>query len=237
MVPSVVTAGRVLGAAEGPPNPWFSWTWVSRNLDDLAEAARQHVTITVAAVLLAMLVAFPLALAARRFRRTEGPILAVAGILYTIPSLALIGALWPVLGLSPATVVVALAIYALLVVVRNLVVGLDGVPPEVTDAARGMGFSDRRLLWRVELPLALPAVLAGVRVATVSTIGLLTVGAYVGYGGFGNLILEGFSRSTGRAEVVAASLACVALALIADGLLLGLQRLLTPWARRTGAGG
>lgn len=225
-----------VATTQGPPNPWFSWTWVSAHLDDLAEAGRQHVAITVVSVLLAVVIAFPLALLARRFRRTEAPILAAAGILYTIPSLALIGALWPVFGLSPATVVVALAIYALLVVVRNLVVGLDGVPPEVTDAARGMGFSRRRLLWRVELPLALPAVLAGVRVATVSTIGLLTVGAYVGYGGFGNLILEGFGRSTGRAEVVAASLCCVAFALVADASLVLLQRRLTPWARRRSEG-
>jgi osmoprotectant transport system permease protein len=216
----------------GPPNPWFSWTWVTQHRDNLVQAAVEHIGITLLSVALAIVAAFPLALVARRFRRVEGPILALAGVVYTIPALALIGALVPLTGLTPWTVVIALAVYALLVVLRNIVVGLDGVPADVVDAARGMGFSRTRLLWRVELPLALPAVLAGVRIATVSTIGLLTIGGFVSYGGFGNLIFEGFQRVTGRAEVVTAALCCVLLALIADLLLVGLQRLLTPWARR-----
>lgn len=215
----------------GPPNPWFSWTWVSKHVDDLVTAGVEHVTITFVSVAIAVLVSFPLALLARRFRHAEGPILAIAGVLYTIPALALIGALIPVFGLTPATVIVALAVYALLVLIRNLLVGLDGVPDEVVDAALGMGFGRRRLLWRVELPLAVPAIMAGVRVATVSTIGLLTIGGFVGYGGFGNLIFEGFQRPVGRAEVVTASLCCVVLALLADLGLLGIQRLLTPWSR------
>lgn len=215
----------------GPPNPWFSWTWVSKHVDDLTTALVEHVTICLAAMLIAVVVSFPLALVARRWRRTEGAILAVASILYTIPALALIAALVPWLGLTPWPVIIALSVYALLVLVRNLLVGLDGVPPEVVDAARGMGFSSQRLLWRVEMPLALPAVLAGVRIATVSTIGLMTIGGFLDYGGFGNLIVEGFNRSVGRAEVVTASLCCIALALVADALLLLLQRALTPWAR------
>ncbi len=215
----------------GPPNPWFSWTWVSKHVDDLWTALVEHVTISLVSMVIAIVVAFPLALVARRWRRTEGPILAVASVLYTIPALALIAALVPWLGLTAWPVIVALSVYALLVLVRNLLVGLDGVPPEVVDAARGMGFSSRRLLWRVELPLALPAVLAGVRIATVSTIGLMTIGGFLDYGGFGNLIVEGFNRSVGRAEVVTASLCCILLALLADGLLLLLQRRLTPWAR------
>jgi len=225
----------VLADYVGPPNPWFSWTWIDNHTDDLFTAAQEHVTITVLAVALALLVAFPLALVARRFRRTEGPILAVAGVLYTIPSLALIGALVPLFGLTPTTVAVALAIYALLVIVRNLIVGLDGVPADVVDAARGMGFSSTRMLWQVELPLALPAAMAGVRIATVSTIGLLTIGGFVGYGGFGNLIVSGFQATVGRAEVVTAALCCILLALVADLLLLLLQRALTPWASRAGA--
>jgi osmoprotectant transport system permease protein len=216
----------------GPPNPWFSWTWVQKHTDQLVQAGIQHLTITVFSVLLAIAVAFPLALFARRFRRLEGPILAFAGVVYTIPALALIGALVPLTGLTPWTVVIALAIYALLVVLRNIVVGLDGVPGDVVDAAQGMGFSRTGMLWRVELPLALPAIIAGVRIATVSTIGLLTIGGFVSYGGFGNLIYEGFQKSVGRAEVVTAALCCVLLALIADLLLVALQRALTPWARR-----
>ena len=219
----------------GPPNPWLSWTWVTNHADVLWEALKQHVGITVAAMVLAVLVSFPLALLARRLPFTRGPILAGASILYTIPALALIAALYPVFGLTAWPVVLALALYAVLVLVRNIVVGLDEVPPDVVDAALGVGYGRRRLLWQVELPLALPAIMAGVRVATVSTIGLLTIGAFLGVGGFGNLIYEGFQATVGRAEVVTASLCCVVLALLADVGLLGLQRLLTPWARRRGA--
>jgi osmoprotectant transport system permease protein len=219
-------------APVGPPNPWLSWTWVTNHAAQLQDALGQHVSITLEALAIALLASFPLALLARRFRRTEAPILAVAGVLYTIPALALIAALVPWLGLTTWPVVAALAIYALLVLIRNIVVGLDEVPDEVVDAARGMGFSSGRILWRVELPLALPAIMAGVRVATVSTIGLLTIGGYLGVGGFGNLITEGLQLTVGRAQVVTASLCCVALALVADIGLLGLQRLLTPWVRR-----
>jgi osmoprotectant transport system permease protein len=215
----------------GPPNPWFSWRWVSRHTDVLRQAAVEHITLTAASVALAIVVAFPLALLARRVRRLEGPILAVAATVYTIPALALIASLYPVFGLRPLTVILPLALYALLVIIRNLLVGLDGVPPDVVDAAKGMGFSRRRLLWRVEMPLALPAILAGVRVATVSTIGLLTIGGFVGMGGFGTLINEGFQAAVGRAEVVTASLCCLLLALVADLMLVTLQRFLTPWAR------
>jgi osmoprotectant transport system permease protein len=223
-------------APVGPPNPWLSWTWVTNHAADLTTALEQHVTITLEAMLIALVASFPLALLARRFRRAQAPILAVAGILYTIPALALIAALVPWLGLTTWPVIVALALYALLVLIRNIVVGLEEVPADVVDAARGMGFARRSILWRVELPLALPAIIAGVRVATVSTIGLLTIGGYLGVGGFGNLITSGLQLTVGRAQVVTASLCCVLLALVADLALLGLQRVLTPWARnRTGA--
>ena len=158
--------------------------------------------------------------------------LAFAGTLYTIPSLALFGALWPTFGLSRKTVGIALTIYALLVVLRNLIVGLDGVPEDVRDAARGMGFRAGRMLWRVELPLALPVIMAGVRIATVSTIGLVTVGSVFGNGGFGNFILDGFQNNFFHAEIMTGVIACVLLAVVAELLLLGLERLLTPWARR-----
>jgi osmoprotectant transport system permease protein len=219
----------------GPPNPWFSWDWVVANKSDLVTATWQQIAITGASVSLAILISFPLALLARRYRRTEGPILAFAGILYTIPALALIAALYPIFGFSPWPVIVALTGYALVVLVRNMIVGLDGVPNEVVDAARGMGFSASRLLWRVEVPLALPSIMAGIRIATVSTIGLVTIGYLVGYGGLGQIITYEFQLPIGRAGVVAATILCVLLAVIADLLLLGLQRLLTPWARRRGA--
>jgi osmoprotectant transport system permease protein len=219
----------------GPPNPWFSWTWVTNHADDLLEALKQHVGLTLLSMVLALLISFPLALVARRFPFSRGPILAGASVLYTIPALALIAALYPVFGLTVWPVVLALALYALLTLVRNIVVGLDEVPADVVDAAKGVGYGRRRLLWRVQLPLALPAIMAGVRVATVSTIGLLTIGGFLDVGGFGNLIYEGFQATVGRAEVVTASLCCIVLALLADIGLLGLQHLLTPWARRRAA--
>lgn len=213
-------------------NPWFSWDYVTEYSDELVEAGKQHVLLTVAAVALALLAAFPLAMLVRRYRRLEGAVLGVSGVLYTIPSLALISLLWPVFGLSPATVVVALAVYALLVVLRNTLVGLDGVSPEVVDAARGMGLSQRGTLLRVELPLALPTILAGVRIATVSTVGMVTIGALVGYGGFGQLILSGFQQNFYHAQIATATIACVLLALVFELLLLGLQRVVTPWSRQ-----
>ena len=132
--------------------------------------------------------------------------MATSGVLYTIPSLALISALWPVFGLSPLTVVIALAIYALLVMVRSILVGLAGVPAESVDAAVGMGLSDQQLLWRVQAPLALPAVLAGLRIATVSTVGMVTVGALVGYGGYGTMILAGLNENFYHAKIATATI-------------------------------
>lgn len=213
-------------------NPWFSWDYVVDNADVLLSAGRQHVLLTVGAVLLALVAAFPLAMLVRRFRRLEPAVLGVSGVLYTIPSLALISLLWPVFGLSPATVVIALAVYALLVVLRNTVVGLEGVPLEVVDAARGMGMGARQTLLKVELPLALPTILAGVRIATVSTVGMVTIGALVGYGGFGQLILTGFQQNFFHAQIATATICCVLLAMIFEVSLLGLQRVLTPWSSR-----
>jgi osmoprotectant transport system permease protein len=232
-LPTVVPAQPVVASTtEAAPNPWFSWGFIRDNQELLLTALREHVTITVVAVLMAVVVAFPLALLARRYRWLEAPVLSTAGVLYTIPALVVIAVLWPVFGLSPLTVEVALAIYALLILLRNFITGLDGVPADVVDAARGMGFGPRRLLWSVQVPLALPAMLAGVRIATVSTIGLVTIGALVGHGGFGSLIIRGFEDNFYRAEILTATLACVVLALVAELLLLGAERAATPWARR-----
>ena len=212
-------------------NPWFSWDYVTSHDDILRHATYQHIQLTLVSVAAAFALAVPLALIARRWRRSEGPILAVSGALYSIPSLALFVALAPTLGLRPRTAEVGLAMYALLILVRNILAGLDGVPEEVREAARGMGYAGPRMLLQVELPLALPAIVAGLRVATVSTIGLATIGAYVGSGGLGQLIFEGFNNLY-RAEIMTASLLCVLLAVSADLVFVGAQRLLTPWARR-----
>jgi osmoprotectant transport system permease protein len=214
------------------PNPWISVDYVRQNADVLLAATRQHVELTVVSVLLGLLLAIPLALLARRFRKLETPVVSFTGFLYTIPSLALFAVLAPVTGLTGTTVVIGLTAYTLLVLVRNLLTGLDGVPEDVREAARGMGVGPVRMLLRVELPLALPTVLAGVRVATVSTVALVTVGVVVSNGGLGQLIFSGLNNNLYRAEIFTATVLCVLLALTADLLLLGLERLLTPWARR-----
>jgi osmoprotectant transport system permease protein len=222
----------LLLAVDEAPNPWLSWSYVRDNSDAILAATKQHVTLTLVSVALGLLLAVPLALLARRFRRLETPLLGLTGVIYTIPSLALFALLAPLTGLTATTVVIGLTGYTLLVLVRNVLAGLAGVPEDVVEAARGMGLGPVRLFLRVQLPLALPTILAGVRVATVSTVALVTVGVVVSNGGLGQLIFEGFNNNLYRAQILTASLLCVLLAALADLLLLGLERLLTPWARR-----
>lgn len=214
-------------------NPWFSWRYVQDNAGDLRDALVTHVVLTVESVLIATVVAFPLALLAYRYRRLAGPVLGTAGVLYTIPSVALFAFIAPfsAFGIRQRTVVFGLVVYALLVLVRNMLVGLQGVPEDVRESARGMGYGRARLLWQVELPVALPTIMAGIRVATVSTVALVTVGVLVGEGGLGQLILRGFNNNFYRAEIVTASVLTVALGLTFDLLLAGLTRLVTPWSR------
>jgi osmoprotectant transport system permease protein len=211
-------------------NTWICGEYLRTRQHEILAALAQHVELTVVSVLIGLLVSLPLALLARRFRRTRPAVLGSATALYTIPSLAMFSLLLPATGLTATTVVIGLVLYSLTILVRNILVGLDGVPASVRDAARGLGYGPARTLLRVELPLAVPAVIAGLRIATVSTIALTTIGAIVGYGGLGNLIYAGLP-SLFRAQVLAASVLCVLLALVADGALLGLQRLLTPWQR------
>ncbi|WP_431035676.1 ABC transporter permease [Streptomyces sp. P6-2-1] len=215
-------------------NEWICGEYLRTRSQELTDATVQHVLITVVSVAIGLAVALPLAVLARRFKPLAGPVLGITTILYTIPSLAMFSLLLPVFGLSPALVVTGLVLYSLTILVRNILAGLEAVPEEAREAARGMGYGSWRLLWEVELPLALPAVLGGVRIATVSTVALTTVGAIVDYGGLGSLILDGLD-TTFKAQVLAASVLCVILAVAADLLLLGLQRLLTPWTRASRA--
>lgn len=226
---SSVGGGTVLAQA---PNPWISVDYVRDNADDILAATAEHVTLTLVSVALGLVLAVPLALLARRFRRLQTPVVGLTGVLYTVPSLALFALLAPITGLTATTVVIGLTGYTLLVLVRNLLAGLDGVPADVVEAARGMGVGPARMLLRVELPLALPTILAGLRIATVSTVALVTVGVVVSHGGLGQLIFSGFINNLYRAEIFTATALCVLLALLAEMLLLGLERLLTPWARR-----
>ncbi|MFJ8645672.1 ABC transporter permease [Streptomyces sp. NPDC093546] len=213
-------------------NDWICAEYVRSRAQELTDATVQHVWITVVSVLIGLAVAFPLALLVRARPRWAGPVLGLTTVLYTIPSLAMFSLLLPLFGLSAALVVTGLVLYSLTILVRNILAGLAAVPEETREAARGMGYGRGRLLWEVELPLALPAVMAGVRMATVSTIALTTVGALVDYGGLGTLITGGL-KSYFKAQVLTASVLCVLLAVAADLLLLGAQRLLTPWTRTT----
>lgn len=216
-------------------NEWICGEYVRTRGQELTDATLEHVWITLASVAIGLLVAFPLALLARRWRAVAGPVLGLTTILYTVPSLAMFSLLLPVFGVSVAVVITGLVLYSLTILVRNIMAGLASVPEEAREAARGMGYGPLRLLFGVELPLALPALMAGLRITTVSTVSLTTVGAIIGYGGLGNLIYEGM-RSFFKAEVLTASVLCVALAVVADLLLLALQRLLTPWARKSRKG-
>jgi len=223
-------AGAVL-AADAAPNPWFDASYVIDNWDTIVGYLGEHVRLTVGAVLIGALIALPLALLARRARVLGAPILALSTLVYTIPSLAMFAFIFPYTGLSATTVLVGLAAYSLVILVRNFLAGLQGVPADVREAARGMGYGPLRLFWAIDLPLALPSFMAGLRIATVSTVALTTVGVLVGHGGLGQLITGGFNANFYRAEIVTGAVGCVLLALVADLLLAGAERLLTPWTR------
>jgi osmoprotectant transport system permease protein len=193
----------------------------------------QHAMLTVVAVSIGLIISLPLAILAYRHGRVYPPVTWVTGLLYTIPSVALFVLLIPITHLSYTTVLIGLVSYTLLILIRNIVVGLRGVSEDVKEAAVGMGYTRRQLLWRVELPMAMPAIVAGVRVATVSTIGLVTVGFIIGKGALGEFIIEGLNRFY-TPEVIVGIVLSVGLALFADAVLLGVQRVLTPWARGRG---
>ena len=209
---------------------WVRWSWIADHSDRIWAATRQHVELTVLAVAIGLAISLPLGIAASRWRPMLPPTLWVTGVLYTIPSLALFVLLIPWTGLSRTTAEIGLVSYTLLILVRNVVAGLDAVPTEIKESATAMGYRPLGRLLRVELPLAVPAVVAGIRIATVTTIGLVTITALIGQGGLGQLILDGLQRSFRTPMVVGAGLS-VGLAVVADVVLLSVQRLATPWAR------
>jgi osmoprotectant transport system permease protein len=209
------------------------WSWISFHLDDIRDDLLQHIQLTVLAVLFGLLLAFPLSLAAIRWPRLYGPVLGFTGMLFTIPSLALFILLIPFTGLSIWTSLIGLTMYTLLILVRNIVEGLRGVDRDVREAAEAMGYTRARQLWQVELPLALPVIMAGIRIATVTTIGLVTITALIGQGGLGQLFLDGFTLNFATPIVVGIVLSAL-LAFVADLTLVGAQHRLTPWARSRG---
>jgi osmoprotectant transport system permease protein len=210
---------------------FWNWDWVFGHLDLIRDQILQHLWLTFLAVAIGVLISFPLAVVAYRRHRLYSPIAWTTGLLYTIPSLALFSLLVPFTGLSTLTAEIGLVSYTLLILIRNIVTGLAGVPGDVKEAARGMGYTHRQILWRVEMPLALPAIVAGARIAVVTTIGLVTVTALIGLGGLGFLMLAGFRRLFPQIAILVGVALSVALAVIADALLLRGQRLLSPWAR------
>ncbi|GAC1436417.1 MAG: ABC transporter permease [Solirubrobacteraceae bacterium] len=218
-------------------NRLFCWDWVKANWSGVLEPALgQHVVLSLIAVSIGFVLALGLALTAYRFGRLEQPIALSTGVLYTIPSLALFQILVPSLGFSRTNAEVALVSYTLLILFRNILVGLREVPAEVRESAQGMGMTARQSLLRVELPLALPAIMAGLRIATVTVISLATVAAYICNQGLGQPIFDAIQKNAFKTELIAAGGLAIALALVADTLLVGLQRLLTPGAR-TSVGG
>ncbi|MFI1828280.1 ABC transporter permease [Streptomyces sp. NPDC020412] len=211
-------------------NEWICGAYLSTRREILLDAVVQHLQLTFVSVGLALVIAVPLAVVARRWRLAAGPVLGVTTVLYTIPSLAMFSLLLPLYGLSAALVIAGLVLYSLTLLVRNVLAGLRAVPEETRQAARGMGYGPVRLLLAVELPLALPASMAGLRIATVSAVSLATIGAIVGHGGLGNLIYSGMNTYF-KAQVLTASVLCVVIAVAADLALLLVQRCATPWAR------
>ncbi len=219
----------MLAAYDG--RTWVDWSWVNDHGAEILERSREHVILLAWSMLFALVVAIPLVLISLRRRRVYAGVLVFTGILYTIPSLAAFALLLPYTRLSRTTAVVPLAAYALLILVRNIVTGLEQVPAEIQDAAVGLGYSPARKLLRVDLPLALPTIMAGIRIAVVTIIGLIPVSALIGQGGLGQLMTDGLQRDF-RTPLMVGLVLTVVLALAADMLLLGVQRLLTPWTRK-----
>ncbi|HKO27469.1 MAG TPA: ABC transporter permease [Solirubrobacteraceae bacterium] len=239
--------GLVLAAGGGPVIPnfggandkcatnngTFCWSWFKAHWSSIfGPAVVQHIVLTLIAVGVGFVIAFALALFAYRYRRLETPIAGVSSFLYTIPSLALFQILVPFTGLTRLTVEIALVSYTLLLLFRNIVTGLREVPQDVRDAARGMGLTQRQILLRIDLPLAVPAIFAGLRVATVTTISLATVAAFVINEGLGAPIFDAIGRGNFKTEFLAAAALAILLAWVADLLLVVLQRAVAPWAAR-----
>jgi osmoprotectant transport system permease protein len=211
----------------------LDWNWISNNLtDEIIPAVIGHIYLSFVSVAIALAISLPTGILVSRYRKAYPPVTFITGVLYSIPSLALFALLVtvPGIGLGPRAVIIALVAYSLLVLIRNVVAGMDSVPEETKDAARGMGLTARQILFKVEIPLALPVIVAGVRIATVTVIGIATIGAYISGGGLGELIFTGISRNFPTRVIVGAVLATL-LAIVADLSLLAIERYLRPWAR------
>ena len=215
-----------------PGEPLILWDWTFNHLPDIGRRVQEHLVLTGIAVGVGFVIAFLLSLAIRRLPVLYSPVTWVAGVMYSIPSLALFALLIPFTGLSIVTAEIGLISYTLLILVRNIVGGFRSVPADVRESAVGMGYSQWQMLWRIEIPLALSVIIAGIRVALVTTIGLVTVTGVIGQGGLGALILQGIQQFFATPLVIGAVLS-IALAVVLDGVLVLVQRGVTPWTRAT----
>jgi osmoprotectant transport system permease protein len=202
--------------------------WIADNFDRYVSPFWEHVYLTMVSVGLGFAIAFALALLAHRRRWLVGPITQVTGIFYTLPSVAVFFLLLPLTGRGNTTAIVALVAYTLLILFRNVMAGLDNVPAEARDAGRGMGFTARQLLWRVELPLALPEIMAGLRIAVTTTVGLAALAFLAGAGGLGGALFDDINF---RSNVLVAGGLAIGLAVVLDLLILAIQKAITPWTR------
>jgi osmoprotectant transport system permease protein len=207
------------------------WDWLKGHIDYFWHLSRTHLYLALVSVLIGLLLALPIGALGARFPKTYGPILAITTVLYSLPSLAVFALLVSVTGLTNNTVIIPLSIYALAVLVRSVTEGFNNVPDEVKVAATAMGYGSTRRLVAVELPAAVPVILAGLRVATVASISLVTVGSLIGIGGLGQLFIAG-ENTDFITEIIAGIVLVAMWALLFDGLLLLAGRVLTPWARR-----
>ena len=212
-------------------NSWVWWSWIPAHQHEIYAYLREHITLTALSVMFGVVIALPLSVLASRRRAIAAVVVPTVNAIYTIPSVALLALLLPTTGTGRDPAVIALTLYSLAILVRNALEGLRGVPSDVLDAADGMGYTPLRRLVRVELPLALPAIVAGIRLATVSTIGLVTVTFIVDQGGLGRFIQDGYQRDFHTPLVVGIVLS-VALAIVADLLLVRVERAITPWRTR-----
>lgn len=212
-------------------DPWIRWDWIRDHTDVISERLIAHLELTGLTIAIGLAIALPLGVACYRWKRVYPPVLAVAGVIYTIPSLALFALLIPFTGLSRTTSIIPLVSYTLLILVRNVVAGLQSVPEDVRESATAMGYSAIRSLVRVELPLAVPAIMAGIRITSVTTIGLVTITALIGEESLGLLILDGLYRDF-RTPLVIGTLCIVVLSALADLGFLGVEKMLSPWARK-----
>jgi osmoprotectant transport system permease protein len=227
-IAQVVIHHRTELPCQAQENKLFCPDWAIHHLDRYGAPAVQHLVLVGASVALGFTIAFGLALLSHRRRWLQEPLIGVTGVLYTVPSIAFFYLLLPITGFGKDTAILALSAFNLQIIYRNVLTGLANVPRGVKDAARGMGLSDRQLLWRIELPLAVPEIIAGLRIATVSTVAIASLAVFAGGGGLGEPIYQQLSFLT---NIVLAGGIMILMALVLDAILLTIQHFVTPWRR------